>query len=128
MLEKETLRGSVEALGNFSDNSAVSLFPHWTGLAVSESHQKLAKPVPRRSGGKTQMKRILDLLQRRPGSEEFNLAEKLRARASRTLKVYEASFSVLMLDTDLYSAGFVQKRLVKGMSEEEKITGALLET
>ena len=91
-----------------------------TGLAVSESHQKLAKPVPRRSGGKTQMKRILDLLQRRPGSEEFNLAEKLRARASRTLKVYEASFSVLMLDTDLYSAGFAQKRLVKGMSEEEK--------
>ena len=37
------------------------------------------------------MKRILDLLQRRPGSEEFNLAEKLRARASRTLKVYKAS-------------------------------------
>ena len=73
------------------------------------------------------MKRILDLLQRRPGSEEFNLAEKLRARASRTLKVYEASFSVLMLDTDLYSAGFAQKRLVKGMSEEEQITGALLE-
>ena len=66
------------------------------------------------------MKRILDLLQRRPGSEEFNLEEKLRARASRTLKVYEASFSVLMLDTDLYSAGFAQKRLVKGMSEEEK--------
>ena len=56
-------------------------------VAVSESHQKLAKPVlRRRSCGKTQMKRILDFLQRRP-SEESNLPEKLRARASLTLKV-----------------------------------------
>ena len=120
MLEKETLREAVLKRWETFQTTPLCLFSLTGLLAVSESHQKLAKPVPRRSGGKTQMKRILDLLQRRPGSEEFNLAEKLRARASRTLKVYEASFSVLMLDTDLYSAGFAQKRLVKGMSEEEK--------
>ena len=51
--------GNVEMLRNFADNSRVSIFSHWLFQKGSS-----AKPVLRRSGRKTQMKRILDLLQR----------------------------------------------------------------